>query len=142
MSDTPRETLAARELEALNRKLVDGIVKPLDLDRTLDAPEIVKSLAAGLAHETGRWLEIQNRYYRRHLELWAACSGSAPHAAGRPPADPDSADRRFRAEEWRKLPYFEYLAGSYLLSGQWLRELVETAKLEPRSKRKLEFFIR
>jgi polyhydroxyalkanoate synthase subunit PhaC len=129
---------AQESIEALNRRLMDGIVKPLDLDATLNTSEMLKSLTAGLAQETERWLDIQNRYYRRQLELWAAYAGPRP---GQPSTATD-ADRRFRAEEWRSQPYFDYLAQSYLLTGQWLREIVDTAKLEPRSKRKLEFFTR
>jgi polyhydroxyalkanoate synthase subunit PhaC len=140
MKRSPAGTDAAQKaIEALNRKLMDGIVKPLDLDATLNVSEIIKSLTAGLAQESERWLEIQNRYYRRQLELWAAYAGPRPE---QPSAAADPPDRRFRAEEWRNQPYFDYLAQSYLLTGRWLRELVDTAKLEPRSKRKLEFFTR
>jgi polyhydroxyalkanoate synthase subunit PhaC len=141
MKRSPTGADAAQEsIEALNRKLMDGIVKPLDLDATLNVSEIFKSLTAGLAQESERWLEIQNRYYRRQLELWAAYAGPQPGQPPAPGAGPP--DRRFRAEEWRAQPYFDYLAQSYLLTGQWLREIVDTAKLEPRSKRKLEFFTR
>jgi polyhydroxyalkanoate synthase subunit PhaC len=140
MKRSPAGTDAAQKaIEALNRKLMDGIVKPLDLDATLNVSEMIKSLTAGLAQESERWLEIQNRYYRRQLELWAAYAGPRP---GQPSAAADPPDRRFRAEEWRNQPYFDYLAQSYLLTGRWLREIVDTAKLEPRSKRKLEFFTR
>jgi polyhydroxyalkanoate synthase subunit PhaC len=140
MKRSPAGTDAAQKsIEALNRKLMDGIVKPLDLDATLNVSEMIKSLTAGLAQESERWLEIQNRYYRRQLELWAAYAGPRP---GQPSAAADPPDRRFRAEEWRNQPYFDYLAQSYLLTGRWLREIVDTAKLEPLSKRKLEFFTR
>jgi polyhydroxyalkanoate synthase subunit PhaC len=140
MKRSPAGTDAAQKsIEALNRKLMDGIVKPLDLDATLNVSEMIKSLTAGLAQESERWLEIQNRYYRRQLELWAAYAGPRPE---QPSAAADPPDRRFRAEEWRNQPYFDYLAQSYLLTGRWLREIVDTAKLEPLSKRKLEFFTR
>ena len=72
--------------------------------------------------------------------MWAAYAGPQPGQPSAAAADPP--DRRFRAEEWRNQPYFDYLAQSYLLTGRWLREIVDTAKLEPRSKRKLEFFTR
>ena len=126
-------------IEALTRKLVDGIVKPLDLDASLDVAEMLKSLTAGLAQDTDHWLELQNRYYRRQLELWAAYAGPQPGASG---GEPDPADRRFRAQEWHSHPYFEYLARSYLLAGEWLREAVDASKLESQAKRKLQFFTR
>jgi polyhydroxyalkanoate synthase subunit PhaC len=133
---------AQESIAALNRKLVDGIVKPLDLDATLDVAEMLKSLTAGLAEDTHRWLDMQNRYYRRQLELWAAYAGSKPGEPAAAASEPDPADRRFRAEAWQSHPYFEYLARSYLATGDWLREAVEASKLEPRTKRKLQFFTR
>ena len=125
--------------EGLGRRLMDGIARPLDLGETLSVAEMLKSLTAGVAQDADRWLDLQNRYYRRQLELWAACAGPRPGAAT---ADTDSGDRRFRAPEWREHPYFEYLARSYLLAGEWLREAVEATKLEPQTKRKLQFFAR
>ncbi len=134
---------SAREsIEALNRKLIEGVVGPLGLDSGFGMPEMVKSLTAGLAQDTGRWLEIQNRYYRRRLELWAAYASHRPEAPAQPVIEPDPADRRFRAPEWKTQPYFVYVTQSYLLAGEWLREVVDNTKLEPRTKKKLEFFTR
>ena len=76
--DPDNAEAARRSLEALHRQLMDRIVKPLDLDATLNVAEMLKSLTAGLAQDTDRWLELQNRYYRRQLELWAAYAGPKP----------------------------------------------------------------
>ena len=129
-------------LEALNRGLIEGISKPLGLDAGFDAEEIFRSLTAGLAQDTERWLEIQNRYYRKRLELWAAYAQPQRAAPPQPLVEVDPADRRFRAAEWRETPYFEYLAQSYLLTARWLREVIGGIRLEPRAKRKLEFCAR
>src|SRR5688572_13634536 len=131
---------AARDsFEALSRRLMDKIAAPLDLGETMNAAEMLKSLTAGLAHDTDRWLALQNRYYRRQLELWAAYAGPQPGTSAAS-ADADPGDRRFRAQEWHSHPYFEYLSRSYLLAGEWLREAVEASKLEAQAKRKLQFF--
>jgi polyhydroxyalkanoate synthase len=133
------DELKAR-IDDLNRRLVTGIAQPLQSHRWLGGPELVKSLTAGLVQDTERWMEIQSRYYRRHLELWgdyAPLNGATPPATPAPPAD-----RRFSSPEWREHAYFRYLARSYLLSGEWLMELVAWTKLEPHTKRKLEFFAR
>jgi len=143
MNDPTDSTDAAQAaIEAFRRRLLAGVVKPLDINSGFDAAEVVKALTAGLAQDTERWHELQNRYYRRQLELWAAYVQPQAGAPARPVVEPDAADRRFRAPEWRKQPYFEYLAQSYLLAGQWLREIVEGAKLQPPTKRKLDFFTR
>ncbi len=129
-------------IEAFNRQLLNSVARPLDLDAGFDFTEILRSLTAGLAQDTGHWLEIQNRYYRKRLELWAAYAQPRPGEPAQPVIEPDASDRRFRAPEWRKEPYFDYLAQSYLLTAQWLRETVDAAKLEPQAKRKIEFFTR
>jgi polyhydroxyalkanoate synthase len=134
---------SAREsIEALNRKLIEGVVRPLGLDSGFGMPEMVRSLTAGLAQDSERWLEIQNRYYRKRLELWAAFASQRPAAPAQPVIEPDPADRRFRAPEWRTQPYFEYTVQSYLLAGEWLREIVDSAKLEPHTRKKVDFFTR
>lgn len=143
MNRPPDDLDAARgSIEALNRRLMEGITQPLDLNASFDIAEILRSLTAGLAQDTERWLEIQNRYYRKRLELWAAYAQPWPGAPAQPVIEPDVSDRRFRAPEWRKEPYFDYLAQSYLLTAHWLREVVDTTKLEPRTKKKIEFFAR
>ena len=144
MASAPDDTDAARSaIEALNRKLIEGVVRPLGLDSALSTAELVRSLTAGLAQDAERLGELQNRHYRKWLELWAAY---ALLQSGRPPAQPvvqaDPADRRFRASEWKAQPWFDYTVQSYLVASDWLRELVGTAKLEPHTKRKLEFFTR
>ena len=114
-ADTTLERIAA-----LNRKLIEGVVKPLGLDAGFDTAEILKSLSAGIAQDSHRWLELQNRHYRQHLELWARYAMARPGAAAQPSNETVATDRRFRAPEWREQPYFEYVAQSYLLSARWL----------------------
>ena len=71
---------ARASMDDFNRKLIDGVVKPLGLNANLDLAEMVKSLTAGLAQDTERWADAQNRYYRKQLELWAAYSLVQPGA--------------------------------------------------------------
>jgi polyhydroxyalkanoate synthase len=131
-----------KRFEDLNRQLVAGVAKPLQLDDWLGGPEIVKSLTASLSQDSERWLEFQQRYYRKQLELWGEFAPSSATVAPAATAAPGFGDRRFAAPEWQDLPYFNYLARSYLLSSEWLMELVASAKLEAHAKRKLEFFAR
>jgi len=142
--NTPADSTATAHasIEALTRRLLAGVVEPLDFNSSLDAAEIIRSLTSGLVENTGRWHELQNRYYRRQLELWAAYAQPQAGAVTRPAIEPDPSDRRFRAPEWRKQPYFEYLSQSYLLAGMWLREIVDGTRLDSHAKKKLDFFTR
>jgi polyhydroxyalkanoate synthase len=125
-----------------NRRLLEAIVAPLGAEAACAASEILHSLVTGAVNDTKRWLELQNFYYRQQLELWAAYvlgAGGGPPRGG---AEPDPADRRFRAPEWREHPYFDYLVHSYLLAARWLKDVACEAKLPPRAKKKLEFMVR
>jgi len=134
---TPDDAFEA--LAELNRRLAEQAVSPLLQAGGLDAGEVFKSLTAGAAHDTRRWLEIQNDYYRAQLELWSGTAAAGGTPAVNVAADAARSDRRFNAPEWRE-PYFNNLAQSYLLTAGWVRQLVDTARLEPHAKKKLAFF--
>ena len=142
MSPPEKPQPGRASIDALNLKLIEDVTRPLDLEGGFDLQSILQSLAAGVSQDAERWLEIQSRYYRKRLELWAAYT-QTPHGTARPaPTEADATDRRFRAPEWRETPYFDYLAQSYLLTAQWMREIVDAARLDPPSRRKLDFFTR
>ena len=137
MNDATQKSAAAAFAE-LSRMLLANAAGKLGAGQTIpDAAEMMKLLAAGMATDSGHWLDLNNRYYREQLALWNAYAGGS--SAAQPPAPP--ADRRFRADEWRE-PYFSYLAHSYLLSANWLQEMTAAAKLDAHAKRKLEFYTR
>jgi len=134
----PEAANPAAAFAELNRMLFAGAAGKLDAGKTTpDMAQMMQLLAAGMAQDSERWLELNKRYYREHLSLWQACAH--PSADGKPPEPP--ADRRFRAPEWRE-PYYNYLAQSYLLSARWLEELTAAAKLDAHAKHKLEFYTR
>lgn len=129
-------------LTDFNRQLLENAIKPLTQGGSApDAPEMLRSLAAGLARNPERLTAIQKQYYESQLALWSGFA--SPASSAQPPKviEPDPADRRFRADEWRQ-PYFSLLAQSYLLTSRWLNEVVDAAELEPHAKKKLTFFAR
>ena len=128
----------ARAFAELQQMLLNDAANKLGAAQALPGvAELMQQLTAGMAADSGQWLELGNRYYREQLAVWQAYVGG--NAETQPPAPP--ADRRFRAEEWRE-PYFGYLAHSYLLSANWLREVTAAARLDAQAKRKLEFYTR
>jgi polyhydroxyalkanoate synthase len=126
-----------------NRRLLENVMKPMTRDGIAPAsPEMMQSLAAGLAQNSQRWLEIQKRYYEKQLALWSSFATTpSPDATPAKVVEPEPGDRRFRGAEWQQ-PYFSFVAQSYLLSARWLSELVDAAELEPHAKKKLTFFAR
>jgi len=94
------EPAAARDelrerLVALNRSLMAGVARPLQLDGLLEGADIVRSLTLSLARDTERWAGIQRHYYEKQLELLGRYV--VPAGASAPPAAAAPADRRFAA---------------------------------------------
>src|SRR5688500_16665388 len=116
-------------LATFNRQLLDKVVKPLTAGGQVPAvPEVLQSLTADIAQNPQRWLEIQNRYYQKQLELWSSFTSRGPDTPPAKIVEPERSDRRFRGPEWEQ-PYFSYLAQSYLLTSRWMSEVVESAQL-------------
>ncbi len=123
-----------------NQKLLQDILKNLSIGHNLDAAEIYKQLLA--AHDPEKLIDINNRYYQKQLDLWLSMLGRKPGETSQPVVQPDKNDHRFQSTEWKELPYFDYLKQYYLLTSHWLMELVESAKFDNETKKKLRFFTR
>src|SRR5512146_2443838 len=130
--------ITAEALAGFNRKLAEQTVSALSGDGKFGSSEFLESLVAGIAQDAGRWLAIQNGFYRQHLELWARFAG-VQDISNAPAPSVVELDRRFRGKEWLE-PYFNYLAQSYLLTARWVSDIVANAKAEPHIKRKMTFF--
>ena len=122
------------------RRAVEAVLASWPPQARVDSMAIVEAMAAALAGDRARWEDMQRRYYADHLALWQKLAGSDPAAA--PAAAPTDGDRRFRAPEWRTLPYFDYVRQAYQLNARWLQELTTTLPLEGRARKRLEFFTR
>ncbi len=141
--NSPHATVQAlyQNLDQASRKFMEQVLGSLTAEQRLDSTAIFKALAASMAADSGRWSERQQRYYQYHLELWMKMAQA--HDTPAPAiAAPDPGDRRFRAAEWQKLPFFDYLKQSYLLNSRWLAEVVEATQLDAETKNKLRFFTR
>lgn len=56
---------------------------------------------------------------------------------------PDLGDKRFREEDWEKLPYFNFLQQNYLLWNRWLKDVVANIEgLSPDEARRVQFYTR
>lgn len=93
---------------------------------------------ARLSSDPARVGALQAGYLEKQAKLWTAlATGKAPE----PGARPEAGDRRFAAKEWRDNPYYSYLKQSYLLAGEFLGQLVESAELEGQAKERLRFTV-
>ncbi|MDE1941759.1 MAG: class I poly(R)-hydroxyalkanoic acid synthase [Betaproteobacteria bacterium] len=114
--------------------------------RPEDYQNFLRELAQAVARDAPRWQELQARYYQDQAALWmnmlSRAAGQTPPVHGAEAGTQTLADRRFSAPEWSETPLFDYLQQSYLLTAQWLKEAVGSLELEPKTRKRLDFFLR
>ncbi len=93
---------------------------------------------AQLNRDPARVGALQASYLEKQLKLWHALAAGK---AAEPAVRPEAGDRRFAAKEWRDNPYYNYLKQSYLLAGELLAQLVDSAELEGQAKERLRFTV-
>jgi polyhydroxyalkanoate synthase subunit PhaC len=122
-----------RLVETASRRLAEP---PAQVRFDLGVPEIFRSLTASLQNDREAWVKLQGDWYEKQWQLWmrfAANSGARPQSCN---------DRRFHAQEWNDIAYFDFVRQRYLLNSEWLAEVVEHAGVDEERKKKLKFFTR
>ena len=106
-------------LNGASRKFVEEVMGSLSAQQRSSTTEMLRALTAGLQADAGRSAEMQQRFYRQHLELWMNLARAEDGATPAPVAVPDKGDRRFHAPEWQELPYFDYVKQAYLINSRF-----------------------
>jgi polyhydroxyalkanoate synthase subunit PhaC len=96
-----------------------------------------------LAAQPDRLMRAQADLFSQYLELWQATArrigGATPDAV----AAPARGDKRFADPDWAENPVFDVIKQSYLLTANWMNNLVaEVDGVEPMTKRRVEFFMK
>jgi polyhydroxyalkanoate synthase len=94
-----------------------------------------------LAAQPDRLMRAQVDLFDRYMDLWR---NSAARLAGKPAepvATPLKGDRRFADPEWTENPVFDVMKQSYLLTSNWLNDLVAGVEgVDDAAKRRTQFF--
>lgn len=128
--------------QAMLQKFFDG-QSAQDL-KSIDPLGVLPAFAAfteELARDPGRLFEAQVNAWTTYLQIWQTTAqrlfGMTAPAVVETPSD----DRRFKAEDWEKNPFFDYLKQTYLATASAMQGLVAgTDGLDERTARKLEFY--
>jgi polyhydroxyalkanoate synthase len=92
-----------------------------------------------LATQPERLMRAQADLYGRYLDLWRSASLAAAGEKGAYVAAPARGDKRFADPEWSS-PGFDLVKQSYLITSNWLNELVSGVEgMEPITRRRVEF---
>lgn len=79
------------------------------------------------------WLEMVNEYQQSQLKLWNDLMNGAVDLQ-------QPKDRRFDSEEWSKLPVFDFVKQSYLLTSTVISKSTDAIPLDGKEKEKLRFY--
>ncbi|HEX7758855.1 MAG TPA: class I poly(R)-hydroxyalkanoic acid synthase [Caulobacteraceae bacterium] len=96
-----------------------------------------------LAGEPDRMMRAQADLFNRYMELWRSTAQRAAGEAHEPAAAPAKGDKRFVDPDWSSNPVFDVIKQSYLITSDWLNDLISSVDgVEPLTKRRVEFFTR
>lgn len=114
------------------------------MQNNLDAGANAQTTASGLTPDQAQLKQLQTEFARQHSELWSrmlqqSVNGQSDSEGEQAPAR----DRRFKAEQWHDVPYFNYLRQAYLINADFLRNVVEATPIEDqRMHERMQFFAR
>ena len=101
----------------------------------------LSEVMARLAAQPDRLMRAQADLFTRYMDLWKV---AAQRAGGENPGEvarPERGDKRFADPDWTSNPVFDVIKQSYLITSEWLNELVGGVEgVEPITKRRVEFF--
>jgi polyhydroxyalkanoate synthase len=104
------------------------------------APALGEVISA-LASQPDRLLRAQADLYTRYMDLWRSAARSAAGEKVEPAATPARGDKRFTDPDWSANPMFDVIKQSYLITSDWLNQLVRGVEgVDPLMQRRVSFF--
>jgi polyhydroxyalkanoate synthase len=97
-----------------------------------------------LVAQPERMLRAQGELFTRYMDLWQATMRKMMAGdEAEPVVRPAKGDKRFADPDWQDHPVFDVIKQSYLLTSNWLNDLVASVEdIDPMEKRRAEFFMR
>jgi polyhydroxyalkanoate synthase len=104
------------------------------------APALTEVMSK-LAMNPEKVMRAQADLFDRYMELWRRTAGRMNGEAAEPLTTPAKTDKRFNDPDWAANPMFDVMKQSYLLTSNWLNELISGVEdVDAVSKRRVEFF--
>ena len=103
--------------------------------------EALNEVAARLVAQPDRLMRAQADLFGRYMDLWRAAARTASGESVEPVARPAPGDKRFNDPDWAANPVFDIVKQSYLITSDWLNDLVREAEgVDPLAQRRVGFF--
>ena len=136
----------ARAAVAAQSAIAEAALRQAEKPPTLDADPFhvtpaLTEVMNKLASQPDRLLRAQADLYARYLDLWQNAAKRAAGETVEPVISPQAGDKRFNDPDWNDNPVFDVMKQSYLLTSDWLNNLVGGVEdVEPMTKRRVSFF--
>ncbi len=123
----------------LDRQRKQGV---LGMDDSLHIGQAFMEMTQAMMTQPAKMVEAQLSLWQGYVDLWQRSAATffgqqvEPSSAGK-------GDKRFRDEAWDQNVVFNFIKQSYLLTATWVQDVVSDVEgLDPKSKRKVEFYTR
>ncbi|MEO8409963.1 MAG: class I poly(R)-hydroxyalkanoic acid synthase [Propionivibrio sp.] len=75
--------------------------------------------------DASTFVDLQQALVAKHTQLWQNMLQQKPGQSAEPVVVPEAGDRRFAADAWSELPYYDYLRQAYLLNADYLNKVAD-----------------
>ena len=121
-------------INAESKRLMQGVIRS---ENTAEIANNLTGLWSQLVMQSWTnpqgWLEMVNKYQQDQFKIWSDLLNGTEDS--RP-----SKDRRFDSDEWSKLPVFDFIKQSYLLTADALSKSTDAIPLDGKEKKRLKFY--
>jgi polyhydroxyalkanoate synthase len=94
-----------------------------------------------LAAQPDQVIRAQAELFERYMELWRVAAGRLAGQDAPPVVVPAKGDKRFADPAWNSHPVFDIMKQSYLLTSNWLNDLVAGVEgVDAQTKHRAQFF--
>jgi polyhydroxyalkanoate synthase len=141
-------TNLARAALTAQGAITEAALRQADQTATLNpdpfhvGPALTEVLGKIMA-QPDKLMRSQADLFTRYMALWQSAARRATHGEAEPVVSPAKGDKRFTDPDWSNNPVFDVMKQSYLLTSNWLNDLVaEVEEVDPLEKRRVEFFMK
>src|ERR1700743_3171436 len=131
-----------RALAAYCKPREAGEVKDKSSEEFTEVVKTLTSVAEYWLSDNERASDIQTKMAKCYLDLWGSAMRRLAGEDAMPAIAPSPRDKRFADPEWKSNQFFDFVMQAYLLTTQWVQDLVRNADgLDPHTRKKAEFYV-
>ncbi|KZB60254.1 MULTISPECIES: PHA/PHB synthase family protein [Thalassospira] len=147
--DPEKLSAAMAEIAERSQRLVSDFLAKQAEDPEISDPDPLNigsafaELTTQMMQNPAKLVEAQMELWQQYYTLWHNTTLRMLGEDSEPVVTPQKGDRRFRDEAWENNELFDFIKQSYLLSSQWMQNLVhEVDGLDEKTAQKVEFYTR